>query len=302
MLSIVIPVYNEGSAVVGTVNSIIQGLNAEEIDFEIILVDDGSIDNTSREISQHLSQYIGSSLSILEHQHNLGYGAAIKTGINNAQGESIGILDADETYEVSDFIRLFKHFQKSGFDMVVGQRQGSHFQGNFSKRILRRLLKKLVEFMTGRKIPDINSGSRIFRRDLALANFNLLSDKFSFTTSITLVFMMRNAFVDYLPISYNARNGKSKVKLISDSIRTLGFVLTISLYFNPLRIFAPITLLFLFGSLCNLVTFVFTGKSIFLLVASIFVATTAIIFALGLLAHLLGEKVSTINQSRFMYF
>lgn len=297
-ISVIIPVFNESEAIANTVNQVFEILSENKIEFELIIVNDGSTDGSFQKVQEIFDSFPDSNLKIIHHQHNLGYGAAIKSGILNANKEVIGILDADDTYEVSDLLKLLNHLAHFRFDMVVGQRQGRSFKGSLSKQFLRALLKRLVEFMTGRKVPDINSGSRVFRKDLALQNLDLLSDKFSFTTSITLAFMMRNAFVDYVPISYHKRTGNSKVKIVQDSIRTFGFVLTVSLYFNPLRIFAPLSGIFFVLGLLNLIVSLLFINQVFVLMATVFVSTSAIIFAMGLVAQLFGDKALSINGKR----
>ena len=295
-ISVIIPVFNESEAIVDTVNQVFKIMDVNRVEFELVIVNDGSTDGSFNKVEEILKSFPDSNLKVIHHQHNLGYGAAIKSGILRANKEVIGILDADDTYEVVDLLKLLTHMIHFRFDMVVGQRQGRNFEGSLSKRLLRRLLKQLVEFMTGRKVPDINSGSRVFRKDLALQNLNLLSDKFSFTTSITLAFMMRNAFVDYVPISYHKRTGKSKVKIVQDSIRTFGFVLTVSLYFNPLRIFAPLSGFFFVLALSSAIITLFLGNQIYVLMATILLSTSAIIFGMGLVAHLFGDRALSINS------
>ena len=134
------------------------------------------------------------------------------------------------------FLRSFEIYRE-GFNMVVGARQGKNYSESIKKGALRFILKHLVEFTAGRKIPDINSGLRIFSRREAVPYFSYLGDAFSFTTSITLAYMMNGMFIKYIPIKYEKRTGRTKVHLFRDSLRTLQCIVEAILFFNPLKIF-----------------------------------------------------------------
>lgn len=230
MISVIIPAYNEESVINSTISGlrkIFSEINAD--DAEIILVDDGSTDKTY-EISE------AAGAVTIRHPHNIGYGRSLKDGITSAKHDTIVITDADGTYPL-EMIPVLLNEYKKGFNMVVGARQGENYDESFKKKILRLILKKLVEFTAGRKIPDINSGLRIFSRKEVLPYFSKLCDTFSFTTSLTLAYMMNGKFVSYIPISYHKREGKTKVRLFRDSMRTLQFIVEAILFYNPIKIF-----------------------------------------------------------------
>jgi glycosyltransferase involved in cell wall biosynthesis len=165
-----------------------------------------------------------------------------------ARHDTIVITDADMTYPVDQIPALLAEYRK-GFDMVVGQRSGAHYSGSAIKAPLRWILKFLVEYAAGRRIPDINSGFRIFNRNTAAAFFAHVRDTFSFTTSLTLAYMMNSKFVGYIPISYHERAGRSKVRLLRDSLRTLQYIVEAVIYFNPLKAFLLLASLTVAGSL-----------------------------------------------------
>ena len=199
MISVVIPAYNEGSVISETVKEIKKVFAEDNIhDVEIILVDDGSTDNTA-------ANSINSGAVTISHPHNIGYGRSLKDGIEAAKFDTIVITDADGTYPLYKIPDLLKEYNK-GFDMVVGARQGDNYDESFKKKILRLILKKLVEFTAGREIPDINSGLRVFSKKEILPYFSKLCDTFSFTTSLTLAYMMNGKFVQYIPIEYKKRD------------------------------------------------------------------------------------------------
>lgn len=237
MISVVIPAYNEAEGILPTISQIQSVLASEKLhDAEIVVVDDGSTDGTSEVLQE-------SGVTVVRHPHNLGYGKSLKDGILAAQHDIIVITDADMTYPFDHLGALLKDFHK-GFDMVVGKRTGTHFRESIIKSPLRKILRFLVEFSAGRKIPDINSGFRIFRKSTVVQFFNQLCNTFSFTTSMTLAYMMTQKTVSYVDIPYHARKGKTKVRLIKDSMRTLQYILQAINYYNPLKIFI------LFAFLC----------------------------------------------------
>jgi polyisoprenyl-phosphate glycosyltransferase len=227
---------NEARGVGTTVANISATLIAANlVPFEIIVVDDGSTDGTGKVASD-------AGARVLRHPHNVGYGRALKKGIEAASYDMIAICDADGTYPaaaIPELVRLYN----DGFDMVVGQRQGAQYRQSALKMPLRMLLRFLVEWTAGRRIPDINSGLRVFSRDAAMKYFPHLCDTFSFTTSMTLAYMMTKRFVTYYKIDYFERTGSSKVRLVKDSLRTLQYIVEAIVYYNPLKIFLLLSLI-----------------------------------------------------------
>ncbi|TPQ38692.1 glycosyltransferase family 2 protein [Bradyrhizobium guangdongense] len=230
MISVVIPALNEERGISDTVKNIATVLTtANLIPFEIIVVDDGSTDATGRLASE-------AGAKVLRHPHNVGYGRSLKKGIEAASHDMIAICDADSTYPASAIPDLV-HLYQDGFDMAVGERHGPHYRQSALKMPLRALLRFLVEWTAGRRIPDINSGLRVFGRTTAMEYFPHLCDTFSFTTSMTLAYMMTRRFVTYHKIDYFERSGSSKVRLFRDSLKTLQYIVEAIVYYNPLKIF-----------------------------------------------------------------
>jgi hypothetical protein len=158
--------------------------------------------------------------------------------------------------------------------MVVGARQGASYRGSLLKMPARFIFTLLAEFTTGRTIPDVNSGMRVFRKNDVLPYFSDICNGFSFTTTITLIYMLTGKSVTYIPISYEKRIGRSKVKIIRDSLRTLQYMTEVIACYNPLKLFLLLSLLaLLWGIVCAFLIHPF---------ALFFGATAAlIIFALG---------------------
>ena len=241
MFSIIIPAFNEQNAISDTIKRCQNVINLiGDSSSEVIVVDDGSSDDTMKNMNEM-------GVKTIHHPHNIGYGRSLKDGIKAAKNDIIIITDADGTYPIESIPQLLNEYQK-GFDMVVGNRQGQHLNESFSKKIFRRILKSLVEYTAGRKIPDINSGLRIFSQKTSLLFFEKLCDTFSFTTSLTLAYMMTGKFVKYIPIEYNKRIGKTKVKHFRDSLRTLQYITEAILYYNPIKIFIAYTVCLLVAS------------------------------------------------------
>jgi glycosyltransferase involved in cell wall biosynthesis len=282
MLSVVIPVYNEENAIHGTIQEIRDVFTQMAMtDYEIIAVDDGSTDQTAEKLK-------ACGVVTIHHPQNAGYGRSLKDGILAARHDVIVITDADLTYPFHEVPKLLQEFEK-GFDMVVGARTGAHYRGSALKSPMRKILKFLVEFTVSHKVDDVNSGLRIFRKSTITPFLPHLCDTFSFTTSLTLAYMMTGKFVKFLPIRYEKREGTSKVKLLKDSLRTLQYILQAINYYNPLKAFLLFFCMCIFFSgLGFLGSALFGLKSGFLLgVGGLLVAL--VILSLGLVADLLKQ-------------
>jgi glycosyltransferase involved in cell wall biosynthesis len=223
--SIIVPAYNEA----GAVGPVLADLHGAFPTAEIIVIDDASTDGTADIAAKY-------PVTFLTNVQNFGYGYSLKRGIQEAKGEHIIILDADGSYPVVAIHTLMREYEK-GFDMAVGARQGAFYRGSFLKRVARVCFRVISEFATGRTIPDINSGLRIFRKDVALRFFHTLSSGFSFTTTITLAFMLNAYSVTYIPIEYHKRKGDSKVRYVRDTLRSAQIIVEAIATYNPLKIF-----------------------------------------------------------------
>jgi len=246
MISVVIPAFNEEGAIGNTINEVIKVFKDANITpYEVVIVNDGSTDNTAAEA-------LASGATVISNPHNMGYGYSLKRGITIAKYDTIAITDADMTYPF-EYIPEFIKEKERGVDLVIGERTGKHYRESFFKAILRRILKFFVEFTADRRINDINSGLRVFSRITVMEYFDRLCDTFSFSTSQTLAYMMNSKFVTYIPIPYNKRKGKSKVKLFKDSVRTLQYIVEASVYYNPLKIFTLFSFVCIFLSVIGFI-------------------------------------------------
>lgn len=232
--SIVIPCFNERDAIEDTVRELL-ALPDVSATGQIIVVDDGSSDGTA-DILDTLAGELA-NLLVVRHDRNRGYGAALKTGVRRATGELIVITDADGTYPNHRIPDLLKEAQNA--DMVVGARTGENVTYSTLRKIPKVFLAAYTSWIANRRIPDINSGLRVFRKDIAEKFLHVLPNTFSFTTTITLAMMTNDYHVVYTPIDYSARIGKSKIRPIRDTLRFLQLIIRTGIYFAPLRTFAP---------------------------------------------------------------
>ncbi len=227
--SIIIPAYNEAECIRDVLEKLTQHLRKHSIDAEVILVNDGSKDSTG-EIAEKVE-----TVRVIHHPYNKGYGASLKTGVRHAKGEWCITYDADNqhTPELLDGV-----IAKCGdaIDMVVGARKG--YKGPWIRQPGKRLLGMIANYLVEKKIPDLNSGLRAFRRSLFLYYEHLFPDGFSLSTTSTVCFFKEKHTVVYTPIAIQERIGKSTVRP-RDMIKTLMLILRLIMLFSPLKIFLP---------------------------------------------------------------
>lgn len=238
-ITVLIPAYNEEKTIAKVISEVKAVLDAERIQYEILVIDDGSTDQTHAEASR-------SDVRIIRHEKNRGYGASLKTGIIAARSEVIVIIDSDGTYPAEGIPEMIKALESA--DMVVGARIGKDVAIPLIRQPAKWLLKHLAEYITGERIPDLNSGLRAFRRSVVLQYLPLLSEKFSFTTSLTVGMLSSHYTVSYLSTNYYKRIGKSKIRAMN-FVEFIILVLRLSMLFNPLKVFVPVSLFcFMLGS------------------------------------------------------
>lgn len=238
-LSYIVPAYNEEHGITDTIARLRAVLKTLDLPYEIIVVNDGSRDGTKAKVDE----VAGVDLRLISHPNNIGYGSAIKTGIKAARYEWIGIVDADGTYDIEQLPQLVERMRQ-GFDMVVAARHNVLSLDKPVKRFFRRLLILSLNLLVGARIEDPNSGFRLFTRTLALTFFPFLCNTFSFTTSITVFALGERFFVNYIPLDYSVRTGKSKVRHVRDSLRMMQLVLQGITFFNPIKFYLVMTVCF----------------------------------------------------------
>ena len=239
-LAVIIPAYNEEHAVRGTVEEVRRALEGTPVSHEIIVVNDGSTDNTMAEAH-------AGGARVIDFADNAGYGHALKAGIAASDSDLVAILDADGTYPPSALPAMVRLAASS--DMVVGDRGRGMKNVPLIRRPAKWVLGVLASFLARRKINDVNSGLRVFRRPALTRFLPLLPDGYSFTTTITLCMLASGFTVVYHPVAYGRRIGHSKIKA-RHFFKFIFLVFRLTLLFRPLRIFLPLgALVFAAGAL-----------------------------------------------------
>lgn len=225
-LSIIIPAYNEEK----TIQCVLDDIMSQQYNFvkEIIVVNDGSNDNTAA-----ISESAG--VKVITFKTNQGYGHAVKAGIRAATGDFILMMDSDGQHKAKDIMRLWQKVEDH--DLIVGARL-SLIHSKLWRMPGKWFLLLLASYLVGRKIPDLNSGLRIFRRDIILKYLKLCCDGFSFSSTSTIVLLYFNQRVTFVPIKVKKRSGKSTVKL-RHGFNTIVLLLRLGSLFSPLKLFFP---------------------------------------------------------------
>ncbi len=291
-VTVVIPAYNEGPHVAQQVRDVRAVLERTGWKWEIIVVDDGSADDTAEQAAT-------TGVRVLRRAKNQGYGAALLLGIRAAQHGWILIIDADGTYPVASIPDLLAKAPMN--EMVVGARIGQETSIPWERRPAKAFLRWLASYLAEREIPDINSGLRLMRRSLVLRYAHLLPRGFSFTTTITLASTCNGHAVEYLPIDYHARLGNSKIRprhLFDFTLLTLRVIV----YFNPLRVFLPLGAALAASGVAKFVWDMFHKQKISGSVILAFLATL-MIWSVGMLAdqnsriaNFLGSDISRLPR------
>ena len=234
--SVIIPLYNEAKTICKVIEDIRASMSGKG-KCEIVVVDDASTDGVDRKALAEAAD------RLIEHSRNLGYGAALKTGIKHSQGDRIVIIDADGTYPANAIPALLDELNEA--DMVVGARTGEDVHIPLLRQPAKFVLAKLANFLADSDIPDLNSGLRAFKKKDFQHYIKLLPNGFSFTTTITLAYTSNDLTIKYVPINYHRRQGsKSKIRPISDTLNILKTIVRTVVFFDPLKVCVPLSLIF----------------------------------------------------------
>jgi glycosyltransferase involved in cell wall biosynthesis len=278
-VSVIVPAFNESHSIEGLVS----GLRRAGSWHEILVVDDGSTDDTGSRAAQ-------AGARVIRHPYNKGNGAAVKTGIRQATGGAVLILDGDGQHRPSDAVRLIDGLRE--YDLVVGARSSST-QANGARRIGNALLNAIASYLAERRIPDLTSGFRAARREQLLEFLHLLPNGFSTPTTTTLAFLRAGYSVHFEPIDAGVRQGHSKIRLGADGLQFFVILLKVITIFSPMRIFLPLSAAsFALGGLYAVWTIAtqshVTNSSVLLILLSV------IIFLVGLVS----EQISSLRFER----
>ena len=278
-VTILLPAYNEA----GVIGETIRAIRALHPDFEILVVDDGSTDNTMREA-------MDAGANVWPHPYNMGNGAAIKSGLRCARGEWVLMMDADGQHKPEDIARLLEH--KDRYDMVVGARTRQS-ETSAHRDLANWVYNRFASYVTRFKVEDLTSGFRLVRLSVARQFIYLLPNTFSYPSTLTLGYLRSGRTVKYIPIQTKARVGKSKIKLLKDGTRFFLIITKIASLFSPFRVFLPISMGFFVTGLCYYAyTFLTQGR--FTNMSALLFNSSIIIFMIGLVA----EQISQMRYDR----
>lgn len=235
-VSIVIPMYNEEEAVNEELQAILATMAGSGLAYEVIVVDDGSTDG-SPEIVKRFEE-----VQVIRHPYNRGVGAARTTGLKAARGDVVVMIDADSTYPAQDIPKLATCVLEGGFEMAIGARRGERGTLRWLRSPTKWFIRRLASYLMNLPIPDLNSGLRAFRRELALRYLSILPTTHSWVSTITLAFLSDQHAVTWVPVDYYPRKGRSTFHPIADTYNYLTLVVRTATYFRPLKVFLPIAL------------------------------------------------------------
>jgi len=268
-VSIIIPVYNEGETIGGLVTKI----KSSYPDFDVIVIDDGSIDNTA-----DAAQTAGAR--VYSHPYNIGNGAAIKSGIRVADGDILVFLDGDGQHNPEDIAGLLRYFPQ--FDMVVGARSTGG-QASLGRALGNKAYSWFASYVAKFPIKDLTSGFRAVKSNIAKSFVYLLPNTYSYPATITLGVLRSGMSVKYVPIKMRKRKtGKSNIKLIQDGVRFFMIITRICTLYSPMRVFLPVSFAMFFLGVANyLYTYItrsqFTNMSVFMFVGAIIIFMMSLI-------------------------
>ncbi len=268
-VSVVIPAFNESQTIAG----LIQSIQKRYPDFEIVVIDDGSADDTAS-----IAADVGAR--VFSHPYNIGNGAAIKSGIRAATGDVLVFMDADGQHDPDDIARMVAYLPE--FDMVVGTR-GKGSQASVVRSIGNKIYNWLGSYVSKFQIQDLTSGFRAVKVEVARSFVYLLPNTYSYPTTITLGVLRTGRSVKYIPITVRPRHkGSSNIRPIQDGVRFFMMIIRICTLYSPMRVFLPVSfIMFLLGSFRYLYSFItegrFTNMSALLYVASIIIFMMSLI-------------------------
>ena len=279
-LSIVIPAKNEG----GAIGAVVANAREQYPDAEIIVVNDGSDDNTAEAASE-------AGAKVVSHPESLGNGAAVKSGARAATGDIIAFMDGDGQHTASELAPLIQRLDE-GYEMAIGARDtGSH--ANVGRLFANGMYNGVASLMSGRKILDLTSGFRVARAEKFKQFLYLLPNGFSYPTTITMAFLRSGYSVTFEPISAAKRVGKSHIRPIRDGIRFLIIIFKIATLYSPLKIFLPASgLFFLTGLGYYAFTYMTAGR--FTNMSMLLFSASVIVFLIGLIS----EQITSLTYSR----
>jgi glycosyltransferase involved in cell wall biosynthesis len=279
-VSVVIPAFNESQ----TIADLIKKIQRQYPDFEIVVIDDGSADNTAEVATD-------AGARVFSHPYNIGNGAAVKSGIRVATGEILIFMDGDGQHDPDDIKEFVRYMDD--YDMVVGARRNNQ-HASWSRAIGNWLYNRLASYVAKFPIQDLTSGFRAVKADVAGSFLYILPNTYSYPTTLTLGVLRSGLSLKYIPIRFKRRNsGKSGINLVSDGIRFFLIITKICTLYSPFRVFLPVSFItFVFGLIYYFYTYIISGR--FTNMGVLLFTTSVIIFLLGMIS----EQISQLRFER----
>ncbi len=282
-VSIIVPAFNEEAAICPVLEGLIAVMQPLDVPYEILVVDDGSRDGTVAACQAY------DGVQVLSHPTNRGVGAARTTGVRAARGEIVVMIDADGTYPAESIPDMLAELERC--DMVIGAREKEMGTMSLLRSAAKEFIKALASYLTQTRIPDLNSGLRAMKREPVLQFLPILPETHSWVSTITMAFLSSNYAVHWLPIPYYKRIGRSTFHPISDTYNYLTLVVRAIMYFNPLRIFLPLTLLLFTLGVGKLIFDIFRFQAFHFPPSTVMLVLTSVqVGAMGLLADLIVRR------------
>jgi glycosyltransferase involved in cell wall biosynthesis len=279
-LTVLIPAFNEEEGLPPTLETLLA--EPRLAGARIIVIDDGSTDKTAEVVREIRSRH-GERVEVLRHKNNQGYGAGIKSGTRHATTRYVAWFDADGQHRTEDLVSLYETAGREHYDAVFGKRTAD--SAFVRSRVLgKKVLSVVANSVANQKIPDLNCGLRVFRRELLAGYLPLLPDGFSASTTTTLLFIKRNRHFSFEPITVAPRVGTSTVKQVRDGLRTLHLMMRILFLFQAFKTFAIVAgLVFSTGFAYGITIAILKGQG-FPVLAELLVVAGVIIFCFGIVS------------------
>ena len=273
-VTVLLPAFNEELIIGDTVKRILDLFP----DFEVLVVDDGSTDNT-------LKVAMDAGANVWPHPYNIGNGAAIKSGLRIAKGEWVVMMDADGQHKPEDIARLLEF--KDTHDMVVGARSRKS-KTSLHRDIANEIYNWFASYVTKFKVEDLTSGFRVVHVGTVRQFLYLLPNTFSYPSTLTMAYLRSGRSVKYIPIETACRVGKSKIRIFQDGTRFFLIIAKIATLFSPFRVFLPVSLM-LFVAGCTHYIFTYLTQGRFTNMSALLINSSLIVFLMGLISEQISQ-------------